>query len=724
MKRILVVFAKLFAFALLVSLASCIGTINKNPIELIAPKNGETNLSFNNLSFEFSVRTTGDYDLIIRDDKGDTVYKETISRVSGKVSHTVPAGKLRPGTSYRWYVRRAGTDSIASEMWRFKTRNNSAPVLSNPKPDKLYNEPFGALALTWDANDPDNDVLKFEVKVYRKGESTPVFNKVFNDPSGVVKDLEQLTEYEWTVVAIDPWGAKSNELRASFKTKENEPPQDIRLVEPEIRPGQRVRFNNLKLKWEGVDPDREDLLYTVTITGANQSRALLNFQKDTESAVDLKPSTNYVLEIEATDKYGKSLKKTFNFTTVDNSAPEKPTLKNPSNNEKINVKRFSSIDFQWDAVSDPDDDVVMYKIVIKRGNLNVEERNGLTTTTYSVSLPSEKFRAGERYTWYVEAYDKWGGVRRSDEYSFELYSNSPPSKPMSPNPSNGAKNLPNRIRFSWYATDEDGDKLLYDFYVGDSPSNLKLEASNLESPEYLRPVLFDYSKTYYWKVVVKDGDMSVEGDVWSFTITSEDKPPTVPELLGPPNGATGLKFNNLKLSWKASQDDKTARDKLEYIVVLGEADSMAVVGTVTGVSTDVIDFVISNLKPLTRYYWRVEVKDSFNNFAYSQTWTFTTKVNTSPKAPYNPSPADGSVLRPGAVQFAWQSRDEDEDTLTYELRIAKTPEALESATPIIRNTENYTAEINEEGTYYWRVTAKDPHGGQASSTWTFTIQKP
>lgn len=714
---------KVTALVVLISLASCIGNIVGGSIILEAPRNGDTNVPFNNLNFRFTVKVAGDYELIVRDEKGNTVYQETLSNVEGKVVHTVPTGKLRPNASYRWYVRRKGTDSVASEMWRFKTRENSAPVLSNPKPDKLDREPFGALALTWNAEDPDGDTLKYEVKVYKKGETTPVFSKTFNDTAGVVKDLEQTTEYEWTVVATDPWGAISNELRASFKTKENEAPQDIRLIEPEIRPNQKVKFNNLKLKWEGIDPDREDLLYTVTITGENQTRALITLQKDTEYTVNLRPSTSYTLTIEATDKYGKSLKKEFYFSTNDNTSPEKPVLRQPVNNDRINIKKQSSIDFQWEISKDHDEDVVMYKIVIKRGSLIIEERNNLTTNSYSVSLTSGKFRIGECYTWYVEAYDKWGGVSKSDEYAFELYANSPPSKPMNPNPSDGAKNLPNRIRFSWTANDEDGDKLYYDIYIGDSPSNLKLEVSNLEAPEYLRPTLFEYSKTYYWKVVVKDGyNPPVDGDVWSFTVTSEDRPPSAPELIGPVNGATNLQFNNLRLSWKASQDDHTPRDKLEYVIVLGQADSMNVVATVTGLTTDAIEYVVNNLNPLTKYYWRIEVKDSFNNYAYSQTWNFTTKVNTPPKTPYNPSPTDGSVLRPGIVQFSWESDDEDGDVLNYELRIAKTPEGLETATPIIRNTKNYTAEINEEGTYYWRVTAKDPHGGQASSTWTFTIR--
>ena len=80
---------------------------------------------------------------------------------------------MAPNTLYRWYVRVKGNDSKASELWKFTTKENSAPTVSNLKPNGTDGHPFGALSLIWDAQDPDGDNLNFYVTIKREGDSSP-----------------------------------------------------------------------------------------------------------------------------------------------------------------------------------------------------------------------------------------------------------------------------------------------------------------------------------------------------------------------------------------------------------------------------------------------------------------------------------------------------------------------------------------------------------------------
>ena len=66
------------------------------------------------------------------------------------------------------------------------------------------------------------------------------------------------------------------------------------------------------------------------------------------------------------------------------------------------------------------------------------------------------------------------------------------------------------------ATDPEGQALTFEVYLGTSASNLS-KIATVNRPEYtvtnLRP-----GQTYYWKVVVSDGNNSVESPVWRFTV--------------------------------------------------------------------------------------------------------------------------------------------------------------------------------------------------------------
>ncbi|MEJ5257835.1 MAG: hypothetical protein WHS64_06265 [Fervidobacterium sp.] len=714
-------------------LVSCVptnnnGGANSNKPLLLSPQDEAVNVEFNNAVLKFRTPTNEKYELVVKEAVNNVeVYKTVVDGNGDEVSVVVPKGKLKPTVRYKWYVRLRDDDSVASDVWYFNTKNNTPPSVSNLKPDKTSDHPFGALALTWSATDPDNDDLTFEVKVYLLGKTEPVFTTTVATNSAVVKNLEQQKDYEWTVKAKDPWGSESSLTRATFRTKTNEAPQNIELLNP--KNGQvGVKFNNLLLQWEGYDKDYEELKYNVSL---NDSQNLLSGSTLTQYRVTgLKPDTLYRLKITAIDTYGLSKTQEFTFTTKQNSPPNKPTLLEPANNSRVNFAKITSLTFRWLNSVDPDEDTVSYDFVIESEGNVVVSREGINSTSQIFSDPKSILDVGKTYAWYVVAKDPHGGKTQSEKFTFETYENNPPTKPTSPYPANGAINQPNRIpKFSWQSSDPDGDPLKFDVYIGNSPSNLSLvTATDLTTTSFETGYLFEFGKTYYWKVAVKDGyNPPVESDVWSFTITNKDNPPTQPVLVNPANGSTGIALNNVTLKWNASSDVETSKENLVYYLYFGRADNMTLLATITGRTTAEIEHIATGLKPVTTYYWRVEVKDSFGNYAYSTTWNFTTKQNEAPNFPINPSPSDGGSITssstPATITLSWSCSDPDGDALTYEVYVSRTTD-FTGVAPIRTNMNSVQYTAPDYGWYYWYVVAKDPHGGATKGkTWKFEIKK-
>ncbi len=719
---------KIVSFSLLIIvlfLTSCVTSTNANTdiAVLSKPDNASISVPFNNTEFVFEGKVGTQYELIVKEElTGSIVVQKAVTAQSKTVRVILEKGALKPNTAYAWYVRVKGSDAKTSELYRFTTKQNTAPKISALEPNGKTNQPFGQAALSWNAVDADADDLKFVVKVTRLGDTEPTYETTVPTNSCVVKGLAQLTTYSWSVVAEDPWGAKSEELNAEFRTKENEPPSRIDLKFPKVGE-MNAKFNNLFIEWEGSDNDLEELTYWVSLKTASTNSALLSGATQTTYTVSgLKPDTTYTLTITAVDSYNESTTTDFTFKTRPNTPPSAPTLLEPNNNENINFSKVSDIVFRWNASTDVDEDSIYYVFILTDPYGKEGTRGPIYDTQYVLS--KNDFSNGKTYGWRVEAHDINGGVKSSEKRTFTTFLNRPPYEPTNPNPANGAPGLPNRIpRFTWTATDPDGDPLTYDIYIGNSPTTLTLEATGLTSTQYVTPRLFDFSKTYYWKVVVHDDhNNTTEGPVWSFTITDKNYPPTAPELVSPSNKQTRVAFNGATLIWKASTDRETPQAGLTYYLYVGKADNMTLVATVTGETGSQISRTVANLTPSTVYYWRVEVKDDFGNYAYSTTWEFTTKENTAPYTPSNPNPADGAKLSSGKIILSWQCSDPDGDQLSYELYISNSSN-FSGVSPILRNQPNYEWTPPSTGTYYWYVVAKDSYGGKADGpTWTFDIQ--
>lgn len=198
-----------------------------------------------------------------------------------------------------------------------------------------------------------------------------------------------------------------------------------------------------------------------------------------------------------------------------NKAPNKPVQTAPTNNL---LCTDNTVQFQWNSASDPDGDSVSYELQIATNNSFSENLQSSTISSTSATITLEK---GVAYYWRIRAKDSKGATSDySSTFSFytegEGVSNHLPFSPSIVSPELNAVVQTESVDLSWTASDVDTeDTLTFDVYFGtDIPPTEKIATDISETT--LNQSL-EASKTYYWKVVVKDdkGGITI-GQIWGF----------------------------------------------------------------------------------------------------------------------------------------------------------------------------------------------------------------
>lgn len=201
----------------------------------------------------------------------------------------------------------------------------------------------------------------------------------------------------------------------------------------------------------------------------------------------------------------------------ENKAPSAPSLVYPTNNLLCidNV-----LDFDWNSSTDPDGDALTYHIQVAKDAQFSQKAHDINNV--SGSLKTLTLEKGVAYYWRVKAVDsKNASSDYSSVYQFytegEGISNHLPFSPVLVSPELSSVVTESTANLQWTASDVDTeDTLAYDVYFGteNPPSVLSSENQSATSLE----VDLTSSTTYYWKVVVKDGQGGQTiGQIWSFS---------------------------------------------------------------------------------------------------------------------------------------------------------------------------------------------------------------
>jgi sugar lactone lactonase YvrE len=186
------------------------------------------------------------------------------------------------------------------------------------------------------------------------------------------------------------------------------------------------------------------------------------------------------------------------------------------------------------------------------------------------------------------------------------------------------------------------------------------------------------------------------------TFTINPSAPSVPTLVSPANGATGVS-RTPALSWSA------AAGATSYDVYFGTAASPPLVTNTTATS-----YSPGTLASGTRYYWKIVAKNGAGS-ASSAIWSFTTSTASSPSAPTLVSPANGATNVSRTTSLSWSAAS---GATSYDVYFGTA-----SSPPLVTNTTStsYSPGSLSAGTkYYWKIVAKNTAGSASSAIWSFT----
>jgi hypothetical protein len=198
---------------------------------------------------------------------------------------------------------------------------------------------------------------------------------------------------------------------------------------------------------------------------------------------------------------------------AENEAPSVPAQVYPANNDLcIN----NSVAFKWNAATDPENNPITYQVEV------VQTKSGTTitrtTSATSITIDLEK---GVEFYWKIKATDS-KGLSSANSGNNQFYtegvgvSNHLPFSPTLVAPLLNATVQTSTASLQWTASDVDsGDTLSYDVYFGQANPPTAIVVTGQAATSYTATLAS--SKTYYWKIVVKDGKGGqTVGQIWNF----------------------------------------------------------------------------------------------------------------------------------------------------------------------------------------------------------------
>jgi len=369
-----------------------------------------------------------------------------------------------------------------------------------------------------------------------------------------------------------------------------------------------------ELHWSCIDPDGDDLTYTVYMGKNTTSLPVIaseiadtNFQPDT-----LEYSQEYFWKVRASDGSETTMGQRWEFTTIAEdlppTIPSSPIPANAAVNISLNpLLRWYSYDINGNAISfdlylDTNDNPQLFAENIDALQYQV---NGLLNHTV--------------YYWKIIAIST-DLTTEGPVWSFETgYGNYPPDVPSEPSPEDGDTDVSTHAELTWECDDFEGDAISYDIYLG-TESDPPLVEQGLTDLSYI-PEEFDPSTTYYWRVDAYDAYSNTLSPIWHFTTGAPNNPPDPPNMPWPADGATDESVYAM-LRWSCSDPDG---DDLMYKVYLGTVPNLSEEDVVAlGITDENLELGILEFN--TTYYWKITAHDG-ELTSTSPVWSFTTEIS-------------------------------------------------------------------------------------------------
>jgi len=189
-----------------------------------------------------------------------------------------------------------------------------------------------------------------------------------------------------------------------------------------------------------------------------------------------------------------------------------------------------------------------------------------------------------------------------------------------------------------------------------------------------------------------------------------NSPPQKPYYPSPADSALNQR-SSLILSWQCNDVDE---DSLMFDVFVGKSVNQWMLFENIRASY----YQLNSLEENTKYYWKIEAKDSEGNKTTGDIWTFIT--GGSPNIPSSPSPAHKAINTNLYTEINWSCDDPDGDSLFYDLYFSDISNPVNIESDILTSSFNL-GKLDPGITYYWKIVAKDLNSSiSTGEIWYFT----
>jgi YVTN family beta-propeller protein len=304
------------------------------------------------------------------------------------------------------------------------------------------------------------------------------------------------------------------------------------------------------------------------------------------------------------------------------------------------------------------------------------------------------------YYWRIDSVNA-NGTTIGVVWSFTTQAPVFPAQVTTPNPADGAINVPITQQLSWsnvYSATS------YGVYFG----TVSLDFKGYQAGTSYNPGgTLSYSTTYYWKIDSINANGTTQGVVWSFTT---QVPPAQATLLTPDNAAITVPITT-QLSW-SSVDYATSYD---VYFVPDMSGPLVFMGNQTGTTYNPGPLAYS-----TKYWWEIDSKNNAGTTT-GYLWYFTTEdpPAVAPAQVTTPNPADSTTTIPITQQLSWASAS---GATSYDVYFGTTAPGISKGNQT--GTSYNPGALNPNTTYYWRIDSKNTIGTTTGNIWSFTTQAP
>ncbi len=628
----------------------------------------------------------------------DSLFRGFIYNQSGLTGTNQQIPGLSNATKYYWRLNAANTYGTSgwSNVWDFITLGTApnAPVLGTPKNDTTdLNYPP---TLAWKKS---NTATSYSLQVAADtGFAALIYNKSgLQDTSQQIAGLNNLTKYYWRVNAANKYGVSGWSTVWNFTTvgvAPNAPvlaAPDNNIVDVNLTPA---------LIWHS---SAKAVSYTLQVSTDTLFVSII-YSKDglidtTQQISGLSNFTKYYWRVNATNKYGTSnWSSIWNFT-VTGITPNVPVLSTPpANSIDVSVSPMLTWNASVTAAS--------YALQVSTDSLfssYVYNQSGLTTTSQQIS----GLNNFAKYYWRVNAANKYGTSGWSSIWSFTVIGIAP-NTPLLATPANNAVDVSLSITLTWNAsTTAQGYTLQVS--VDSLFSTYVFNQSSLPGTTQQISGLNNLIK-YFWRVAATNSyGTSGWSSVWKFTTIGTE--PSTPALGSPANNTVDVSIPPT-LTWAASAGSTSYR--LQVATDTGFTSIIFNDSTLTSTSKQV-----ASLTNSTKYYWRVQAKNSYGVSGWSSVWNFTT-IGIAPSVPVLVTPTNNTIDVSISPTLTWNA---SATATSYTLQVSA--DSLFASTIYnqsgLTSTTQQLSGLNNVTKYYWRVRATNSYGTSGwSLVWNFS----